>query len=72
MNGIVSEAMDHQDDEPCQQHQEHETDHFKNGMDEHHAVGEDGGEYDSAHRGEQGQEDFGKPLSNLFHIRSRS
>ncbi|CAG9538498.1 unnamed protein product [Cercopithifilaria johnstoni] len=59
LNGMVMEEMHHQDDEKHhRQHQDHEGHNFKNGMDEHDADGEDGGEYDSAHRGGQEHDDF--------------
>lgn len=61
LNGMVREEMQHEVDEKHHpQHEDHEGHHFKNGMDEHQGVGgEDGDEYESAHRGEQEQDDFG-------------
>lgn len=68
LNGMVREEMHHQDDEKrCRQQQEREAHHFKNGMDEQHdAAGEDAGEYESAHRGGQEQDDFGNGF--LFEV----
>ncbi|VDK78127.1 unnamed protein product [Onchocerca ochengi] len=62
LNGMVREEINHEDDEKHhRQHHEHEEHHFKNDMEEHHsgdAAGEDGGEYETTHQGEQEHDDF--------------
>ncbi|VDO79598.1 unnamed protein product [Onchocerca flexuosa] len=63
LNGMVREEMNHEDDEKHhRQHHDHEEHQFKNGMEEHHSndgAVEDGGEYETAHQGEQEHDDFG-------------
>ncbi|MCP9263619.1 Transcription elongation regulator 1 [Dirofilaria immitis] len=59
LNGMVLEGIHRDDEKHHRQHHEQEEHNFKNGIDEQQSGGEDGGEYETAHRGEQEHDDYG-------------
>ncbi|KAM3718515.1 Transcription elongation regulator [Dirofilaria immitis] len=58
LNGMVLEGIHRDDEKHHRQHHEQEEHNFKNGIDEQQSGGEDGGEYETAHRGEQEHDDY--------------